>query len=148
MLRRYKADVEASLTQKIEMVEFAKMSEQQIKLYKDVLHKNFEIIKGSSHSISRHGHKIKNIIMHLRKCANHPLLLGEHINIERTDMNALIENCGKMKFLNQLLKELKKSESRVLIFCQMTRMLKILRQYCEWSGYKYCYLDGKTSSSE
>ena len=37
--------------------------------------------------------------------------------------------------------------SRVLIFSQMTRLLDILEDYCMWSGYKYCRLDGSTDHS-
>ena len=36
------------------------------------------------------------------------------------------------------------TDSRVLIFSQMTRMLDILEDYCHWRGYDYCRLDGQT----
>ena len=33
----------------------------------------------------------------------------------------------------------------MLIFCQMTRMLDILEDYCLWKEYPYCRLDGQTA---
>lgn len=40
------------------------------------------------------------------------------------------------------------TDSRVLIFSQMTRMLDILEDYCFWRGYEYCRLDGSTPHEE
>lgn len=45
---------------------------------------------------------------------------------ELPDMNRLIQDCGKLKLLDGLLKELKAEGRRTLIFCQMTKMLDIL----------------------
>lgn len=33
----------------------------------------------------------------------------------------------------------------MLIFCQMTRVLDILEDYCLWREYNYCRLDGNTA---
>ena len=48
----------------------------------------------------------------------------------------LWENSGKMMLLHKLLKKLKEKQSRVLIFCQMTRVLDILEDYCRLVGYQ------------
>ena len=40
------------------------------------------------------------------------------------------------------------TDSRVLIFSQMTRMLDILEDYCFWRNYEYCRLDGSTPHEE
>ena len=50
-----------------------------------------------------------------------------------------------MSVLDKLLGRMKEEGSRVLIFCQMTRMLDILEDYCLWREYNYCRLDGNTS---
>ena len=50
----------------------------------------------------------------------------------------LIDNAGKMVILDKLLKSMKAKGSRVLIFSQMSRVLDILEDYCqfrEFSGY-------------
>ncbi len=54
-------------------------------------------------------------------------------------------NSGKMAVLEKLLPRLKEEGSRVLIFCQMTRMLDILEDYCLWKEFSYCRLDGSTA---
>jgi SWI/SNF-related matrix-associated actin-dependent regulator of chromatin subfamily A member 5 len=57
----------------------------------------------------------------------------------------LWENSGKMMLLHKLLIKLKERGSRVLIFCQMTRVLDILEDYFRLIGYQYCRIDGSTS---
>lgn len=84
--------------------------------------------------------------MQLRKVCNHPYLfpgiepegapsMGEH----------LIETSGKLIILDQLLKKLYSEGShKVLIFSQMTMVLDILEDYCNYRTYKYCRIDGST----
>ncbi len=50
---------------------------------------------------------------------------------------------GKMMVLDKLLPKLKAQGSRVLLFSQMTRMLDILEDYCQWRGHSYYRLDGQ-----
>lgn len=57
-----------------------------------------------------------------------------------------ILNSGKMIVLDKLLKKLKAQGSRVLIFSQMTRMLDILSDYCDYRGHSYCRIDGSTNT--
>jgi SWI/SNF-related matrix-associated actin-dependent regulator of chromatin subfamily A member 5 len=87
----------------------------------------------------------KNIVIQLRKICNHPYLFdgiepdgapeyGEHI----------IQSCGKMIFLDKLLKKLKEESSQILIFSGFTSMLDILEDYCIFREYNYCRLDGNT----
>jgi len=56
----------------------------------------------------------------------------------------LVANSGKMCALDKLLPRFKEEGSRVLIFCQMTRMLDILEDYCLWREHSYFRLDGNT----
>jgi SNF2 family DNA or RNA helicase len=57
----------------------------------------------------------------------------------------LVYNSGKICVLDKLLPKLKEEGSRVLIFCQMTRMLDILEDYCLWREHNYFRLDGNTA---
>lgn len=50
--------------------------------------------------------------------------------------------------LDKLLPKLKARGSRVLIFSQMTRMIDILDDYCDYRGYPYCRIDGNTSGED
>lgn len=59
-----------------------------------------------------------------------------------------MENSGKMRVLDKLLPKLEEEGSRVLIFCQMTRMLDILEDYCLWRGFRYRRLDGQTAHTD
>jgi hypothetical protein len=49
-----------------------------------------------------------------------------------------------MCVLDKLLPRFKEEGSRVLIFCQMTRMLDVLEDYCLWREFSYFRLDGNT----
>ncbi len=141
MLRRLKVDVEKSLPPKHETILFTGMSALQKKLYKEILMRDIDVLKGSSGSHTA----VLNIVMQLRKCAGHPYLfpgvedrslppLGEH----------LIQTCGKMVLLDKLLKRLKELGHRVLLFTQMTRLLDIFEDYMIMRQFKYCRIDGNT----
>lgn len=79
---------------------------------------------------------LHNIIMHLRKCCNHPYLFeGAEPKPFTTDSH-LVTNSGKMIVLDKLLLKLKAQNSRVLLFSQMTRMLDILEDYCIWRNFE------------
>ncbi|CAB9508745.1 Probable chromatin-remodeling complex ATPase chain [Seminavis robusta] len=143
MLRRLKADVEKSLPPKHETILFTGMSSMQKKLYRDILIRDIDAIQGKNAG-SRTA--ILNIVMQLRKCAGHPYLfpgvedrslppLGEH----------LVENCGKMVLLDKLLKRLRESGHRVLLFTQMTRILDLMEDYLVMRRFPYCRIDGNTS---
>jgi SNF2 family DNA or RNA helicase len=47
----------------------------------------------------------------------------------------IIDNAGKMVILDKLLKSMKAKGSRVLIFSQMSRVLDILEDYCQFRGH-------------
>ena len=141
MLRRLKVDVEKSLPPKHETILFTGMSAMQKKLYKEILMRDIDVLKGGSGSHTA----VLNIVMQLRKCAGHPYLfpgvedrtlppLGEH----------LVKNCGKMVLLDKLLKRMQELGHRVLLFTQMTRLLDIFEDYMVMRQYKYCRIDGNT----
>lgn len=142
MLRRLKKDVEKSLPPKTETLVLCGMSKVQKKVYTNVLKREKVSLFGGAQN-----KKLLNIVMQLRKAANHPYLFdgvedrslppyGEH----------LIENCGKLVVLDKLLFKLKSRQSRVLIFSQMTRALDILEDYCIARQFQYCRIDGSTDT--
>eukprot|EP01120_Amphizonella_sp_Union-15-10_P015452 TRINITY_DN7958_c0_g1_i2.p1 TRINITY_DN7958_c0_g1~~TRINITY_DN7958_c0_g1_i2.p1 ORF type:complete len:767 (+),score=144.67 TRINITY_DN7958_c0_g1_i2:99-2399(+) len=69
-----------------------------------------------------------------------------------TDPEAYLEelkfNCGKLQILDKMLTSLKSDGHKVLIFSQMTRMLDILEDYLDYSGYLYCRIDGTTKQKD
>jgi SWI/SNF-related matrix-associated actin-dependent regulator of chromatin subfamily A member 5 len=144
LLRRLKSDVEKSLPPKKETILKIGMSDMQRKYYAALLQKDVDAITGGAERS-----RLLNIVMQLRKCCNHPYLFqgaepgppyfaGEH----------LVENSGKLVLLDKLLPKLKSRGSRVLVFSQMTRMIDILEDYCQYRGHQYCRIDGNTTGED
>lgn len=143
MLRRLKSDVDTEIPPKKEIYVECGMSEMQRTWYKSLLVKDLDSIKG--------GRKMRllNVVTQLRKCCDHPYLFqGAEPGPPFITDESLINNSGKLFFLDKLLKRLKDGGSRVLIFSQMTRMLDILEDYCIYRGYQYCRIDGQSSSED
>lgn len=142
MLRRLKSDVECNLLPKKETLVYVGMSELQRKVYCSIISKEFDALVGSSQT-----KRLLNIVMQLRKAANHPYLFEgvEDRNLAAYDEH-LIYNSGKVLVLDKLLERLKSQDSRVLIFSQMTRTLDILEDYCVYRRHDYCRIDGSTST--
>lgn len=70
MLRRLKSQVATDLKPKKEVLVYVGMSELQLKVYKGVLARDLEALTGKVKEKSR----LLNIMMQLRKAANHPYL--------------------------------------------------------------------------
>ncbi|EAL17685.1 hypothetical protein CNBL2000 [Cryptococcus deneoformans B-3501A] len=148
LLRRVKADVEHSLLPKKEINLYVGMTEMQRKWYKSLLEKDIDAVNGMTGK--KEGKtRLLNIVMQLRKCCNHPYLFdGAEPGPPFTTDQHLVDNAGKMVILDKLLKSMKAKGSRVLIFSQMSRMLDILEDYCQFRGHQYCRIDGSTAHED
>ncbi|KAK6057204.1 protein, SNF2 family [Cooperia oncophora] len=134
LLRRIKSDVEKSLLPKKEVKIYVGLSKMQREWYTKIS------------MLSMEPEKLMNILMHLRKAANHPYLFdGAEPGPPYTTDQHLVDNSGKMVVLDKLLAKLKQQGSRVLIFSQFSRILDLLEDYCWWRQYQYCRLDGNTA---
>ena len=71
-----------------------------------------------------------------------------YTQIELPSFERLISDCAKLKKLDELLKKLIAEDHRVLIFCQMTRMLDILEEYMSKRKYTYFRMDGSTQIAD
>ena len=71
-----------------------------------------------------------------------------YTQLELPSFERLISDCGKLKKLDELLKKLIVDNHRVLIFCQMTRMLDILEEYMSKKKYTYFRMDGSTQIAD
>lgn len=146
LLRRLKSEVEKKLKPKMETKIYVGLSRMQREWYTKILMKDIDVVNNAGKSDKL---RLLNILMQLRKCANHPYLFdGAEPGPPFTTDTHLVENSGKLVILDKLLPRLKEQESRVLIFSQMTRMLDILEDYCLWRNFKYCRLDGQTSHED
>ena len=146
LLRRLKSEVEKKLPPKKETKIYVGLSRMQREWYTKILMKDIDIVNGAGKMDKM---RLLNILMQLRKCANHPYLFdGAEPGPPYTTDKHLVDNSGKMVILDKLLPRFEEEGSRVLIFSQMTRMLDILEDYSLWRGYKYCRLDGQTSHED
>ncbi|KAL0021888.1 hypothetical protein WJX77_011593 [Trebouxia sp. C0004] len=150
LLRRVIKDVEKSLPPKNERILRVEMSPLQRQYYKWILTRNFkELNKGSK------GGQVSllNIITELKKTCNHPFLFEsaeEDYRGGEDDLNAvdrLVVTSGKMVLLDKLMKRLKETGHRVLIFSQMVRVLDIISDYMRLRGFQHQRLDGSTPSA-
>jgi hypothetical protein len=132
MLRRVKSAVMHQLPTKVEKVLKCELSGYQRKLYKDITNRALRL--------RLHGAAMNNMMMHLRKCCNHPFLFQDRYTID----NSLVSMSGKVELLDRILPKLKASGHRILLFSQMTQVLDILDDYFSLRGYKHLRLDGQT----
>ncbi|XP_075072581.1 lymphoid-specific helicase [Mixophyes fleayi] len=95
--------------------------------------------------------KMRNIMMLLRKCCNHPYLIEyplDPLTQEFKIDEELINTSGKFLLLDRMLPELKERGHKVLMFSQMTMMLDILMDYCYYRKLSFCRLDGSMAYAE
>jgi SWI/SNF-related matrix-associated actin-dependent regulator of chromatin subfamily A member 5 len=146
MLRRVKKDVAAALPPKKETKLYIGLTPMQQEWYVRCLKKDaYELNKLGGPDRNR----LLNVLMQLRKVCNHPYLFdGAEAGPPYVDGPHLWENSGKTQLLHKLLPKLKAKGSRVLIFCQMTRVLDILEDYMRLLGFEYCRIDGNTEGEK
>ncbi|OQR70391.1 chromodomain-helicase-DNA-binding protein 1-like [Tropilaelaps mercedesae] len=140
LLRRVKKDVEKSLPAKVERILRVEMTSLQKQYYKWILTKNYKMLtkglKGSQASFV-------NIMVELKKCCNHGLLIRPPETTNSQDaLTQLIRGSGKLLLLDKLLCRLKETGHRVLIFSQMVRMLDIISEYLKMRRFQFQRLDG------
>jgi DNA helicase INO80 len=63
-------------------------------------------------------------------------------------MSRFIYSSGKMVELHRLLQKLHQENHRVLVFCQMTKMMDLLEEYLWYMRYSFFRMDGSTPVGE
>ena len=155
LLRRLKEDVEKTIPAKEETIISVELTRVQKKWYRALFEKNFSFLsKGAK---SNNVANLRNIVMELRKCCNHPYLVKGVEQIEMADVDShdegammkhLVEASGKMVLVDKLLPALKKQGHRVLIFSQMVRVLDILEDYLLAKRWGYERIDGHVRGND
>jgi superfamily II DNA or RNA helicase len=149
LLRRLKVEVENALLPKKEVYLYVGMTALQKRWYQTILQKDISALNGVGMAKGESKTRLANIAMQLRKCCNHPYLFdGAEPGPPFTNDFHLVSSAGKMVLLDKLLAKLKANGSRVLLFSQMSRMLDIFEDYCEFRNYSYCRIDGQTPHEE
>ncbi|KAK0078517.1 hypothetical protein PV326_009307 [Microctonus aethiopoides] len=159
LLRRLKKEVESQLPDKVEYIIKCDMSGLQKVLYKHMQSKGVLLTDGSEKGKQGKGgtKALMNTIVQLRKLCNHPFMFRaieekycEHVGttgIVATDPD-LYRASGKFELLDRILPKLKATNHRVLLFCQMTKLMTIMEDYLGWRGFMYLRLDGSTKAEE
>ena len=153
VLRRLKSDVLKQLPTKIERVIKIPCSVWQKKLYDRVV-KQYTQHRNTSNHHKHYGYKksnfysINNSVIQLRKIVNHPYLCYRSIDEYYSNQPLIIRSSGKISTLHNILYKLKYSNHRVLLFCQMTRMLDIIEEYIQYVNYDYLRLDGTCNNNQ
>jgi len=81
-------------------------------------------------------------------------LVGDWLNVHSTShlqlpsLEQLIHDSGKLTLMDRLLRKLKEDGHRVLIFCQMTKMIDILEDYMAFRKHTYVRLDGSSNLAD
>lgn len=74
------------------------------------------------------------------------VVLRSHIGIP--DFGRLLCDSGKLRMLDGLLQRLHGEGHRVLVYCQMTKMMDILEDYLQFRKFRYHRLDGQTKLAD
>merc|ERR1719319_580945 len=120
----------------------------QKRVYKNVLTKNFAVLKRGKNHVS-----LLNLMMQLRKTCNHSHLLLEPDEAdiphdEKERCKQLIYGSGKLVLLEKLLDRFREKGDRVLIFSQMVTMLNIIEEFLELRRFQFQRLDGSVSAEQ
>jgi len=79
----------------------------------------------------------------LRNACNHPYIAMKHPGLDKEEQD-IIDCCGKMQVLHQMLKRLTSEGHKTLVFSQFTRILDLIGKSLKLKGYDFCQLDGRT----
>ncbi|XP_032677670.1 DNA repair and recombination protein RAD54B-like isoform X1 [Odontomachus brunneus] len=155
ILRRTQETINKYLPRKHEIVLFCSLSSEQEDLYSLVTDARFDRIFTQDKSITH-----LTVIMALKKICNHPNLfvndkesvlydvLSKTMCITGTkhDEN-FTKYCGKITVVQTLMRNLKKTDEKLVLVSYYTQTLDLLETVCSMEGLKYLRLDGSTSST-
>uniref|UniRef100_A0A7S2ZJK9 Uncharacterized protein n=1 Tax=Rhodosorus marinus TaxID=101924 RepID=A0A7S2ZJK9_9RHOD len=146
LMMRTKSDVCLELPPKKEITLPVPLTKLQRDCYMAILTKKYGVLRDASAST-----ELKNILMELRKCCNHPFLVSD---TEPADLapeqrlRMLINSSGKLQLLDRMLPRLKEQGRRVLLFSQMTMLLDIVEDYLDLKQFKFERIDGRVKVEE
>ncbi|KAJ7169708.1 SNF2 family DNA-dependent ATPase [Mycena filopes] len=153
-LRRIKSQV-LKLPPKNEVIVPVSMAPLQKEVYRSILGHNLNLLNALTGPTKSNGNikgRLNNVLMHLRKCLQHPYLYDEEIEprgLPQQETHAkLIDASGKLRFLKGLLPKLKARGHRVLLFSQFVIALNVIEDFLAGEGYRYLRLDGNTKGKD
>lgn len=155
ILRRTQNTINKYLPCKYEIVLFCSLTTEQMDLYSLVTDAWFNKI-----CLQNKSHTHLSIIIALKKICNHPnLFINDKENtLRETLSNAIctmqlkldknfIKYCGKITILQVLMRNLKKTDEKLVLVSYYTQTLDLFEIICNIEGLKFLRLDGTISSS-
>jgi SNF2 family DNA or RNA helicase len=143
LLRRLKKYVAKDLPPKIERVAPCKLTEDQHKVYTQLLEDSRDRISNmvETEGFNKSRMEILKTLLRLRQtCCHIDLLKLPGLKSEFPS--------AKMELFFELVDEALDAGHRILVFSQFTSMLSIIRDELEARELKYCYLDGSTTDRQ
>ena len=147
LLRRMKVDVASQLPQKVEVIVKCALTPWQRVVYDQIRSQEGMATVGVSGEVKVK--RMQNTFMQLRKIVNHPFLFECDNPAFQTNYVAspeLIRCSGKFALLHRMLPKLIRTGHKILLFCQMTKVLDLLEDYLHWKSIKFVRLDGASKS--
>ncbi len=140
ILRRKKKDVLKDLPEKIEEIAYTDLSEEQIKLYNEIITKSKEtIIKDLKNQKQPVPYvHIFSLLAKLKQVCDHPSLIYKDID------KYFEHSSGKFDLFIELLDEAKESSQKIVVFSQYLGMIKIIEDYLKKKSIGYAVITGAT----
>ena len=136
ILRRVKSDksIINDLPEKNEMKLFVELTEDQIKLYQELVNRTLQELK-ETHDDKRKGKGlILGLLVKLKQICNHPYQFLkkdlDSINMEE-NLKEIISKSKKLKRLVEMIDEIISNNEKALIFTQFTQMGDIIKKVLE-----------------
>ncbi|CAD1479198.1 unnamed protein product, partial [Heterotrigona itama] len=154
ILRRTQETINKYLPSKHEFIIFCRLSNEQEDLYSRVTDSWFNKIVLPNNSIPH-----LTVITALKKICNHPELFNNEkakfLNIDTKATNKIpnIKDVtkktyhGKISIVQTLLRNLKKTDEKLVLISYYTQTLDLLETVCNTEGLQFLRLDGTTTSN-
>jgi len=140
ILRRKKKDVLLDLPDKIEEIAYADLSDEQKKLYNDLITRSHEtIIKNLQDETKPVSYiHVFSLLAKLKQACDHPSLILKDIDYYHRHVS------GKFDLFLELLHEAKESSQKIVVFSQYLNMIKIIENYLKKQLIGYALITGAT----
>ena len=139
-LRRLKTSVLEELPEKIEDFRMCRLSEEQVKLYRDAVNKKGRQVIATLMQADQpipYLH-VFSLLTLLKQICNHPALVAN----DPTDYGQYAS--GKWDLFTELLSQVLDSGQKVVVYSQYVGMIEIIRQYLIDQGLAHATLTGAT----
>lgn len=140
ILRRHKSQVATELPEKIEHVQYCRMTTLQEEEYESVksYYRNKILDEIASQGLKKSQFLLLQGLTKLRQLANHPKMVDENYK----------GDSGKLEDIIHMVTNAISEGHKILIFSQFVKHLSIVKDYLNAKNIAYAYLDGTTKDRQ